>query len=126
MRVTGLLGDPATVVGATDAARSWLVMPSTPPTGGKAFLVIQNPGRTGLKLSVTLIGPDGAIVSSRFSAVLVPPGKTTSLALAGVAKGGPVSAVVRAEGGTFVAAMASYGRGGVGYAVTLGLPMKEA
>jgi hypothetical protein len=126
MRVTGLQGDPATVVGATDAARSWLVMPSTPPTGGKAFLVIQNPGRTGLKLSVTLIGPDGAIVSSRFSAVLVPPGKTTSLALAGVAKGGPVSAVVRAEGGTFVAAMASYGRGGVGYAVTLGLPMKEA
>jgi hypothetical protein len=126
MRVTGLQGDPATVVGATDAARSWLVMPTTPPTGGKAFLVIQNPGRTGLKLSVSFIGPDGAIVSSRFSAVLVPPGKTTSLALAGLAKGGPVSAVVRTQGGTFVAAMASYGRGGVGYAVTLGLPMKEA
>jgi hypothetical protein len=126
MRVSGPQGDPATVVGATDAARSWLVLPSTPPTGGKAFLVIQNPGRAGLKLSVALIGPDGPIVSSRFSAVLVRPGETTSLALAGLAKGGPVSAVIRGEGGTFVAAMASYGRGGVGYAVTLGLPMKEA
>jgi len=126
MRVTGQQGDPATVVGLTDAAKSWLVMPSTPPAGGRAFLVIQNPGRTGLKVSVSLIGPDGTIVSSRFSAVLVPPGKTTSLGLAGLAKGGPLSAVVRGQGGTFVAAMASYGRGGVGYAVTLGLPMKEA
>ena len=62
-------------------------MPSTPPGGGKAFLVIQNPGRTGLKVSVQLIGPDGLIETSRFSAVLVPPGKTTSLALAGPTKG---------------------------------------
>jgi uncharacterized protein DUF5719 len=126
MRVTGPSGDPATVVGTTDFARSWLVMPSTPPSGGKAFLVIQNPGRTGLKIAVQFIGPDGMIVTTRFASVLVPPGKTTSLALAGLAKGGPVSAVVRGEGGTFVAAMASYGRGGVGYAVTLGLPMKQA
>src|SRR5439155_2681885 len=63
MRVTGQQGDPATVVGLTDAAKSWLVMPSTPPAGGRAFLVIQNPGRTGLKVSVSLIGPDGTIVS---------------------------------------------------------------
>jgi hypothetical protein len=126
LRVTGPQGDPATVVGAVDPARSWLVMPSTPPAGGKSFLVIQNPARTGLRLSVQLIGPDGLVETSRFSAVLVPPGKTTSLALAGLAKGGPLTAVVRGEGGTFVAAMASYGRSGVGYAVTLGLPMKEA
>jgi hypothetical protein len=126
LRVTGPQGDPATVVGAADPARSWLVMPTCPPSGGKAFLVIQNPGRTGLRLSVALIGPDGMVETSRFSAVLVPPGRTISLALAGLTKGGPVSAVVRGEGGTFVAAMASYGRSGVGYAVTLGLPMKEA
>jgi hypothetical protein len=113
-------------VGAADPARAWLVMPSASPGGGKAFLVLQNPGRTGLRLSVQLIGADGPVDSTRFSAVLVPAGRTLSLVLGGVTKAGPVSAVVRAESGTFVAAMASYGRSGAGYAVTLGLPMKEA
>jgi hypothetical protein len=101
-------------------------MPTTPPSGGKPLLVLQNPGRVALRLSVQLIGSNGAIDASRFSAVLLPPGRTLALGLGGLANGAPVTALVRAEQGTFVASMASYGRQGVGYAVTLGLPMKEA
>jgi Family of unknown function (DUF5719) len=125
MRVTGPQGDPATVVGA-DPARAWLVMPGVPPSGGKALLVLQNPGRIGLHLSVQLIGANGVVETSRFSAVALPPGRTLALGIGGLTSGAPVTAVVRADQGTFVAGMASYGRQGVGYAVTLGLPMKEA
>jgi hypothetical protein len=125
LRVTGPQGDPATVVGA-DPARAWLVLPTAPPSGGKALLVLQNPGRVGLRLSVQLIGSTGPVEAPRLSAVLLPPGRTLALGLGGLANGAPVTAVVRAEQGTFVASMASYGRQGAGYAVTLGLPMKEA
>jgi hypothetical protein len=125
-RAIGPLGDPATLAGAAAPSKAWLVMPAVTPSGGKSFLVLQNPGDAGIRVSVQLIGPNGTIRASRFSAVLVPPGKTMVLGLTGPAKAAPVTAVARAQSGTFVASIASIGRGGVGYAVTLGLPMKEA
>jgi Family of unknown function (DUF5719) len=126
LRVTGPQGDPATVVGTAAGAGSWLVMPCAPPEGGKSFLVLQNPGHTDLRLSVQLIGTDGAVPAPRLSFVLLPAGRTITIGLSGPAKGRPVSALVRAESGTFVAGGASYARGGAGYGVTIGLPMKEA
>jgi hypothetical protein len=126
VRVRGPSGDLATVSGSASGSRAWLVLPSMPPEGGKAFLILQNPGRVSLRLSVQLIGRGGPVDSSRLSAVLLPPGRTLSLTLPGGARGAPVAALVRAESGTFVAAGASYGRNGGGYALTLGLPMKGA
>jgi hypothetical protein len=126
VRVTGPQGDPATVVGTADAARSWLVMPCGPPEGGRSFLVLQNPGHTDLTLTVQLIGTDGVVPAPRFSSVVLPAGRTISIGLSGPAAGKPVTALVSAEAGTFVAGGASYARGGAGYGVTIGLPMKES
>jgi uncharacterized protein DUF5719 len=124
-RATGPFGDLATLTGATTGSKNWLVMPATTLAGGKSFLVLHNPGDKGVRVSVQLIGSNGTVPAPRLSSVLVAPGRTSVVGLAGPAKGAPVTVVARSEGGTFVASIASIGRGGAGYAVTLGLPMKE-
>ena len=82
--------------------------------------MLQNPGRSGLRLAVQLLGPNGVVPAPRLSAISLPPGRTISVALS--AGSGPLSMVVRAQGGTVVAGTASYPSGG-GYAAMLALPM---
>ena len=73
-----------------------------------------------LRLAVQLLGPNGVVPAPRLSAISLPPGRTISVALS--AGSGPLSMVVRAQGGTVVAGTASYPSGG-GYAAMLALPM---
>ncbi len=121
LRVAGPRGDEATVTGTPGAARAWLVLPALTPKGGRSLLVLQNPGRSGLRLAIQLLGPSGAVPAPRLSAISLPPGRTISVAIP-VFASRPLTVVVRAQGGTVVAGTASYPAGG-GYAAMLALPM---
>lgn len=121
LRAVGPHGDEATVTGTPTPAKAWLILPGLTPRGGRSFLVLQNPGRSGVRVSVQLLGQSGIVAAPRLSAVSLPPGRTISVALPGPLSR-PVTAVVRAQGGTVVAGAASYPAGG-GYAAMLALPM---
>ena len=121
LRVAGPRGDEATVTGTPAASRAWLVLPALTPKGGRSLLVLQNPGRSGLRLAVQLLGPSGVVPAPRLSAISLPPGRTISVVIP-VSASRPLTAVVRAQGGTVVAGAASYPAGG-GYAAMLALPM---
>lgn len=122
LRLTGLHGDSAMLNGSPTTSSRWLVMPALPPSGGRSFVLLQNPGRGRVEVSVRLIGSDGhppASVGQR----AIPPGRTIRISLP--SQGGrPVSAMVSARGGTVVAAVASYSLDRTGYAATLGLPIR--
>jgi len=120
LRVAGPRGDQATVTGTPTPEPTWLVLPALTPKGGRSFLVLQNPGRSRLRITVQLLGPSGIVPAPRLSSISLPPGRTISVALP--ASSGPVTALVRAQGGTLVAGAASYPAGG-GYAAMLGQPM---
>lgn len=121
LRLTGPGGDSAMLNGSTITAGRWLVMPALPPSGGRSFLLLQNPGRGRVEVSFRLIGsdrPPPASIRQR----TIPPGRTIRITLP--SQGGrPVSALVSARGGTIVAAAVSYSPDRTGYAATLGLPM---
>jgi hypothetical protein len=121
LRVTGPGGDEATIDGSATTAGRWLVLPALPPSGGRSFLVLQNPGKDRVDLNIRLMGSGGPILSWAGSRTLLP-GRTIRISLP--VQEGPVSAVVTARGGTIVAAAASYSPDRAGYASTLGLPMK--
>jgi uncharacterized protein DUF5719 len=123
LRLTGPGGDSAIINGVSDTAGRWLVMPALPPSGGRGFLVLQNPGRRPVQVSFRLIGTEGPAPASIPSRV-IPAGRTIRLALPSPGRR-PLSAVVSAEGGTIVASAASYSSGRTAYAATLGLPMME-
>jgi len=119
LRLVGVNGDPAAQSGATGPARSWLVLPATPPDGGRNVLVVQNPGNAEARLTVTLLGPDGTVTTpSRLASATVPPGRTVSFALP---TEGPALSAVVVGSNPVVAAMA--GTVPQGYAMTLGMPM---
>jgi len=120
--LTGPRGDSAGLNGSTVAARRWLVMPGLPPTGGRAYLLVQNPGRHPVEVSFRLIGA-GATPPRSILPRVVLSGRTMKLALP-LQGGRPVSVLVDADGGTIVAAAASYSLGRTAYAATLGMPMK--
>jgi hypothetical protein len=126
MAVAGVLTGPgpdtATVDGTADPASTWLVLPLLPAGGGQCVLVLQNPGRAPVDVSIRVIGENGPLQLAEVGARTVPAGRTVVIPLQTV-PGAPVSAIVSAKDGTFVAAGASYVSDGAGYAETLGLPM---
>jgi len=124
LRLSGSGGDGATVASGVPA-RSWLVMPTLPPAGGKAFLILENPGRSLVRVSVRLIGHGGVVAASEVESFVVGAGRIIQVPLRPVVGRPPVSAVVTSEDGTIVAASASYSGSGSGYAATLGIPMQD-
>jgi hypothetical protein len=123
LRVAGPRGDQATVTGAAAPGRAWLVLPALTPKGGRSFLVLQNPGRSGARVSVQALGQGGVVPAPRLSAIGIPPGKTISVALSGALGARPVTLVVRAKTGTIVVGTVSYPANGAAYAAMLALPM---
>jgi uncharacterized protein DUF5719 len=122
LRLTGPRGDSATLDGSSTTAGRWLVLPALPPSGGRSFLLLQNPGRSKVEVSVRLIGTGGPIPSSiRQRSIL--PGRTIRIIVP--SQGDlPVSALVTTRGGTIAAAVASYLLDRAGYAATLGVPIR--
>jgi len=121
LELTGPRGDSALLSGAPGAARRWLVLPALPPIEGRSILLVQNPGRAPVQVSIELIASEGPATSVRSRSVAA--GRTIKVVLPTRA-GRPVSALVTARGGTIVASIASYFPDRSGYAATLGLPMK--
>ena len=122
LRLTGPREDSATLNGSSTTAGDWLVMPTLPPTGGRSFLFLQNPGRRRVEVSFQLIGSEGPSPAS-IRTRTIPPGGTIWIILPPQGDR-PVSAVVSARGGTIVASVASYSLDRTGYAATLGLPIR--
>jgi hypothetical protein len=73
-------------------------------------------------VSIRVIGASGGLELQGIGVRTVPAGRTLIVPLQTVS-GVPVSAVVVAKDGTFVAAGASYVGDGAGYAATLGVPI---
>jgi hypothetical protein len=117
--------DTAMMDGTNTPARSWLVLPTLPAKGGQGVLMLQNPGRRPIDVSIRLIGANGGLELPGTGLRTIPAGRTVVVPLQTVS-GVPVSAIVVAKSGTFVAAGASYVEGGSGYAATLGVPMTGA
>jgi hypothetical protein len=114
--------DSATVDGVSSPEAEWLVVPTTPPKGGKQVLILLNPGRAPVDVSIRVLGETGFLDLPGTGRRTVPAGRTLILPLQ-TSSGPGVSAVVTADRGTLVAAGASMVGNGTGYAVTLGLPM---
>jgi hypothetical protein len=124
MRLSGQ-GDLATIAGTPRGVRSWLVLPTLPPNGGRSFLVLENSGRESATATVRLFGPFGTVASTALEPILVPSGRTIKVTMPTSIEATPLSAIVTVAGGTLAASGASYSRDGSGYAATLGIPMKE-
>jgi hypothetical protein len=120
--LTGPGQDTATMDGTKSLARAWLVLPTLPAGGGQGVLILQNPGRGPVDVTIQLIGASGRLELPGAGLRTIPAGRTVVVPLQTVS-GVPVSALVVGKGGTFVAAGASYVGNGVGYAATLGVPM---
>jgi hypothetical protein len=124
--VAGIMNGPgadtATIDGTASVARQWLVLPTLPATGGQGVLILQNPGREPVDVSIAAIGANGRLDLAGNGQRTIPAGRTVVVPLE-TASGVPVSAVVTAKDGTFVAAGASYVEDGAGFAATLGVPM---
>jgi hypothetical protein len=123
--LTGPGMDTATMDGASTPVSTWLVMPTLPADGGQGVLILQNPGRAAVDLSIQIIGANGTLGLTGIGARTVPAGRTLVIPLR-TSTGFPVSAIVRTKVGTIVAAGASYVDDGAGYAATLGLPMTDS
>jgi hypothetical protein len=120
--LTGPGEDTATMDGTNSPSHAWLVLPTLPPEGGQGVLILQNPGRAPVDVSIRVIGANGTLELSGAGLRTIPAGRTVIIPLQTVS-GVPVSAIVAAERGTFVAAGASYVKDGAGYAASLGVLM---
>jgi Family of unknown function (DUF5719) len=123
LRLRGTDGQVATLNGGAVPGTAWMVLPTVPPEGGQAYLVLQNVGSETADASVELVGTSGLVPSTRLESVHVAPGRTVWFRLSRASRVQPVAAVVTVHGGTLVAAGASYSRTGPGFAATLGVPM---
>ncbi len=121
-REVGEQGDLASMGGAAGGAAGWLVMPGLPPSGGRGLLLLENPGRTAVRVSLGFIGRTGPPRVAPAGSLTVPAGRMVVVDLSASTGSKPITVVVAARGGTIVAASASYSRGG-GYGATLGEPM---
>ncbi len=117
--------DTATMDGTNSPSREWLVLPTLPAEGGQGVLILQNPGRAPVDVSIRAIGANGTLELPGAGMRTIPAGRTVIVPLQTVS-GVPVSAIVAAKDGTFVAAGASYVKDGADYAATLGVPMTGA
>jgi hypothetical protein len=122
LRATAPAGDSAMISGATRPRVRWLVFSGLPPTGGRTFVIVQNPGRAPVRVTLAWIGTRGSTVPPAPKPVTVPAEETVQIAMPPGLKP-PLAVVVSARGGTIVAGSSSYGLAGVGYASTLGVPM---
>jgi hypothetical protein len=117
--------DSAAVGGVLRAEEAWLVLPGTPPEGGRQLLILQNPARTETLVRLSFIGPDGPFFGPGAGSARVPGGRTVEIEIPTGPEGKPLTALVEAERGTVVAAQASYSGDDTGYASSLGVPMRE-
>ena len=117
--------DSAAVGGVLRAGERWLVLPGTPPDGGREVLILQNPARTEAAVGLSFIGQAGPFVRPGVGSVRVPGGRTVEIEMPTESQGEPVTAGVEAETGTVVAAQASYSSDETGYASSAGVPMRE-
>ncbi|HEX2069196.1 MAG TPA: DUF5719 family protein [Actinomycetota bacterium] len=117
--------DSAAVGGVLRAEDAWLVLPGTPPDGGRQLLILQNPARTEASVRLSFIGPDGPFRGAEVGSVQVPGGRTVEREIPAGPGGQPLSVIVRAERGTVVAAQTSYSADETGYASSVGLPMRD-
>ena len=118
-------GDSAAVGGVLRAEDAWLVLPGTPPDGGRQLLILQNPARTEATVRLSFIGPDGPFGRAEVGSARVPGGRTVEIEIPTGPEGKPLTAVVKTERGTVVAAQTSYSEDETGYASSVGLPMRE-
>jgi hypothetical protein len=93
--------DVASTAGAPRTATDWVVLPPTPPAGGTAVVLLQNPGRVPAEVRLTPLGPEGPADPQT---VTVP-----ALSTARVDLPQPAAAAVHALSGEVVAAGASLG-----------------
>lgn len=122
-RLTGTDGEPALAGGAASPSTRWLLMPTLPPKGGQAVMVVQNPTREPATVEIGLLGSSGSLFAANRT-LTVPAGRAVTVDLAQMAGTTPVCALVTATSGTVVVGGASYGSGGAGYAATLAVPVK--
>jgi len=125
-RLTGTGGDVATEAGANRAGTGWMILPSESPSGGKSFLVLENPGDRTAHVALRFLGRSGPIQARGVDRVDVPAGRTIVVDLSVSTGKKPISVVVTAAGESVVAASASYPGGGAGYTATLGEPIPRA
>ena len=113
--------DGASTAGATHPAARWAALPPLTPDGGRAVLLIANPGTEAARVSVELLTPDGARRPQDLMDVAVPPGTMASIDISAIAAEEPVTALVTASQGAVVAAQA--GTSEAGFAVSVGVPL---
>jgi hypothetical protein len=120
--VFGTNAEPALVAGARSPESRWLLLPTVPPKGGQATMVVQNPTRVPAEVEIRLFGTSGPLFPANRT-LTVPAGRAVTVELAQLAGTAPVATLVTATSGTVVVGGASYGSGGAGYAVTLAVPV---
>jgi len=106
-------GDLAATGGAPAGAARWVVLPATPPEGGPAALLLENPGGGPAEVTVSLLGGQEA----RPEVIEVPAGAFAHLELPST----PVAILVESTGGLVVPAQVSLDRRT--YAVAVGVPV---
>jgi hypothetical protein len=121
-RLFGTNAEPALVAGSPSPSARWLLLPTLPPRGGQATMVLQNPTREPVSVEIRLLGSSGSLFAANRT-LTVPAGRAVTVDLAQMAGTVPVSALVTATTGTVVVGGASYGPGGAGYAATLAVPV---
>ena len=115
--------DTATIGGVHRSGRAWLVLPGSPPDGGRELLVLQNPARTAASVTLSYIGDAGPVTTNQGGSIQIPAGRTVTIEVPPGPTGEPVSVVVKAETGNVAAAETSYSSDDAGYAASLGVPM---
>lgn len=105
--------DLASTGGAAAAERRWVALPATPPEGGPALLVLENPGGGDADVTVSTLGSSDAAPEL----VRVPAGSVAVLELPAT----PAALLIEATGAPVVPAQVSVDRRT--YAVAVGVPI---
>lgn len=106
-------GDLAATGGAPVGANRWVALPATPPEGGPAALVLQNPGGGAAQVRVSILGSEEVMPE----VVEVPPGSFVLVELPST----PAAVLVESEGAPVVPAQVSLDRRT--YAIAVGIPV---
>jgi len=119
-RSLGLRGDQGATLGQAPGT-AWLL--TSPASDGRDVvnIVLANPGRAPVRVTLSAITPEGPIGDSQD--VTVPPGVSLSAPVDFLAGHGQASVVAVSAGGAFVAAETSTAVAGSGYSVAAGVPI---
>jgi hypothetical protein len=119
-RTLGLRGDNGSTAGVAPE-EAWVVATAMGERDDTSRVVLANPGPRSVTVRLVALGPEGRVGAPL--EVLVPRGAAVE-APARLTEDTPFTSVVAvADGGTFVAASASYSPSATGYAVSLGVPI---